>query len=369
MKGLKLFITVLLSAAVIGGLTLAIQGNTVQAKEAKTIKVAFIYPGPRNDGGWSEAHDKGRQYLQKTLPYVKTSYSENVKEGAPAEKVIRAYVNQGYKVIFATSFGYMDPMYNVAKDYPNVVFEHCSGFKMRKNMGNYFGRMYQPDYLAGLIAGFMTKTNYIGFVAPFSIPEVVREIDAFTIGVREVNPKAEVHVIWTNSWFDPVKESNAAQTFLNNGADVIASGVDSPAPINAAAKKGKYAIGYDSDMAHFAPKAVLCSRVWDWGPFYVKTVKAVANGTWKAEAYWGGMETGLVKLSPFGPMVPEKVKKYVEAKKKLIIAHKFDPFQGPIYDQKGNLKVKKGQTLSDKDKLSLQWFVKGVVGSIPKSGS
>ncbi len=369
MKGLKLFLSILVVAALIGAGIFLAKGTVAQAKEAKTMKVAFIYPGPRNDGGWSQAHDNGRIYLEKKLPNVKTSYSESVKEGAPAEKVIRAYVNQGYKVIFATSFGYMDPMLNVAKDYPDVVFEHCSGFKKAKNMGNYFGRMYQPDYLAGLIAGFMTKSNYIGFVAPFPIPEVVREIDSFTIGVREVNPKAEVHVIWTNSWFDPVKEGNAAQTFLTNGADVIASGVDSPAPINAAAKKGKFAVGYDSDMAHFAPKAVLCSRVWDWGPFYVKTVKAVMDGTWKSESFWGGMETGIVKLSPYGPMVPEKVKKYVEAKKKLIIAKKYDPFEGPIYDQKGNLKVKKGQILSDKDKLSLQWFVKGVVGTIPKSGS
>ena len=366
MKKWKLILGIFLGVAILGTLALTFQDTPVQAKEAKIIKVAFLYPGPRNDGGWSQAHDMGRLYLQKALPNVKTSFSENVKEGAPSEQVLRSYANQGYKVIFGTSFGYMDPLYNVAKSYPNVIYEHCAGFKMRKNMGAYFGRMYQPDYLSGLIAGFMTKTNYIGFVAPFSIPEVVREIDAFTIGVREANPKAEVHVIWTNSWFDPVKEGNAANTFLNNGADVIASGVDSPAAITAAAKKGKYAIGYDSDMAHFAPKAVLCSRVWDWGPFYVKTVKAVMNGTWKAESFWGGMETGLVKMSPYGPMVPEKVKKYVEARKKLIIAGKYDPFEGPIYDQKGNLKVKKGQTLSDKDKLSLQWFVKGVVGSIPK---
>jgi len=366
MKNLKLFLSVLLSVALLGTVTFFVGGNVAQAKEAKTIKVAFIYVGPRNDGGWSQAHDAGRLYLEKMLPNVKTSFSESVKEGAPAERVFRSYVNQGYKVIFATSFGYMDPMYNVAKDYPNVVFEHCSGFKASKNMGNYFGRMYQPDYLSGLVAGFMTKTNYIGFVAPFSTPEVVREINSFTIGVREVNPKAEVHVIWTNSWFDPVKEGNAAQTFLSNNADVIASGVDSPAAIEAAAKKGKYAVGYDSDMSHFAPQAVLTSRVWDWGPYYVKTVKSVMNGTWKSGAYWGGMNTGIVRLAPYGPMVPAKVKKYVEAKKKLIIKGKFHPFTGRLYDQKGELKLKKGQVMSDKDMLSIQWFVRGVIGSIPK---
>jgi len=367
MKRFKLVLSILLAVALVGALGVFVKAGVAQAKGVKKVKAAFIYVGPRNDGGWTQAHDVGRLYLQKKMPGVKTSYSENVKEGAPAEKVIRSYVNQGYNVIFATSFGFMDPMLNAAKDYPKVVFEHCSGFKKAKNMGNYFGRMYQPDYLAGLVAGFMTKTNYIGFVAPFPIPEVVREINAFTIGVREVNAKAKVHVIWTNSWFDPVKEGNAAQTFLSNNADIIASGVDSPAAINAAAKKGKYAIGYDSDMAHFAPKAVLCSRVWNWGPFYANTVKAVMNGTWKSEAYWGGLETGLVKLSPYGPMVPAKVKKYVEAKKKLIIAGKFKPFSGALYDQKGKLRVKKGQVLPDKDKLSIQWFVKGVVGSIPKS--
>jgi len=367
MKRFKLVLSVLIVVALVGALGVFVKAGVAQAKDAKKIKAAFIYVGPRNDGGWTQAHDKGRLYLQKKMPGIKTSYSESVKEGAPAEKVVRSYVNQGYNVIFGTSFGFMDPMLNVAKDYPKVIFEHCSGFKKAKNMGNYFGRMYQPDYLSGLVAGFMTKTNYIGFVAPFPIPEVVREINAFTIGVREVNPKAEVHVIWTNSWFDPVKEGNAAQTFLSNNADIIASGVDSPAAISAAAKKGKYAIGYDSDMAHFAPKAVLCSRVWNWGPYYVKVIKAVMNGTWKSEAYWGGMETGLVKLSSYGAMVPAKVKKYVEAKKKLIIEGKFEPFTGELFDQKGKLKVKKGQVLPDKDKLSIQWFVKGVVGSIPKS--
>ncbi len=336
---------------------------------ADKMKVAFIYVGPHNDGGWTQAHDNGRIYLEKHVPGVVTTYSENVPEGAPAEKVIRDYANQGYKVIFATSFGFMDPMYNVAKDYPNVVFEHCSGYKTRKNMGTYFGRMYQPDYLAGIIAGFMTKDNYIGFVAPFSIPEVVREIDAFTIGVREVNKKAKVHVIWTNSWFDPVKEANAANTFLANGADIIASGTDSPAPLQAAEKKGKYSIGYDNDMAKFAPKSVLTSRIWHWGIFYTKVVKEVKAGTWKSTQYWGGMKDGIVSLAPYGPMVPEKVKAYVKKREKLILAGKFDPFDGPIYDQKGTLKVKKGQQLSDKDKLSLQWFVQGVVGSIPKSGS
>ena len=342
-------------------------GNAQKPKEK--IKVAMLLVGPKNDGGWSQAHYEGLMYLKDHDPNVEVAYSENVPEGAPAEKVLRDYCNQGYKVIFGTSFGFMDPMVNVSKDYPDVVFEHCSGYKTTKNMGTYFGRMYQPDYLAGLVAGMMTKTNYIGFVAPFSIPEVVREIDAFTIGVREVNPKAEVHVVWLNTWFDPTKEGNAAKTFIANGADIIASGMDSPAPLVEAQKAGIYAIGYDRDMESYAPKAVLTSRIWHWGVFYTQCLKEVEDGTWKPTQYWGGMKDGIVSLAPFGPMVPEKVKQYVEKREEEIKNGTFKVFAGPIYDQDGNLKVPKGQELSDADKLQLQWFVKGVVGSIPKSGS
>ncbi len=344
------------------------QGGSAQKPKEK-IKVAMLLVGPKNDGGWSQAHYEGLMYLKDHDPNVEVAYSENVPEGAPAEKVLRDYCNQGYKVIFGTSFGFMDPMYNVAKDYPDVIFEHCAGYKTRKNMGTYFGRMYQPDYLAGLVAGMMTKTNYIGFVAPFSIPEVVREIDSFTIGVREVNPKAEVHVVWLNTWFDPTKEGNAAKTFIANGADIIVSGMDSPAPLEEAQKAGIYAIGYDRDMASFAPKAVLTSRIWHWGIFYTKCLKEVEDGTWKPTQYWGGMNEGIVDLAPFGPMVPQKVKDYVLKREQEIKDGTFKVFAGPIYDQEGKLRVPKGQELSDADKLQLQWFVKGVIGSIPKSGS
>lgn len=344
------------------------QGGNAQKPEEK-IKVAMILIGPKNDGGWSQAHYEGLMYLKDHDPNVEVAYSESVSEGAPAEKVLRDYCSQGYKVIFGTSFGFMKPMVNVSKDYPDVVFEHCSGYKTTENMGTYFGRMYQPDYLSGLVAGMMTKTNYIGFVAPFSTPEVVREIDSFTIGVREVNPKAEVHVVWLNTWFDPTKETNAAKTFIANGADIIVSGMDSPASLKEAQEEGVYGIGYDKDMAKFAPKAVLTSRVWHWGVFYTKCLKEVENGTWKPTQYWGGMDEGIVDLAPFGPMVPQNVKDYVLKREQEIKDGKFKVFAGPIYDQEGNLKVPEGQELSDADKLELQWFVKGVVGTIPESGS
>ncbi len=369
-KILALFIAVLFVVTIFAGCAPKPAQNPSQpAKPAKKIKVAMVLVGPKNDGGWSQAHYEGLMYLKDHDPNVEVAYSESVQEGAPCEKVVRDYCNQGYKVIFTTSFGFMDPTLNAAKDYPDVVFEHCSGYKTAKNMGNYFGRMYQPDYLAGLVAGKMTKSNYIGFVAPFSTPEVVREIDAFTLGAREVNPKVEVHVVWLNTWFDPTKEGNAAKTFIANGADVVASGMDSPAPLEEAQKAGVYAIGYDRDMASFAPKAVLTSRIWHWGVYYTKVLKEVEDGTWKPTAYWGGMNEGIVDLAPLGPMVPDNVKELVKKREDAIKAGTFKVFTGPIYDQDGNLKVKEGEELPDGDKLQLQWFVKGVVGTIPKGGS
>jgi basic membrane protein A len=359
MKKLKVLVVILMLVMLV-----SIFVGVGQAEEK--IKVAFIYVGPHNDGGWSQAHDEGRIYLEEKLPYVETAYSETVPEGAPCEKVIRDYCNQGYKVIFTTSFGFMDPTFNAAKDYPDVIFEHCSGYKTLDNLGNYFGRMEQPDYLSGLVAGMMTKSNYIGFVAPFSIPEVVREIDSFTIGAREVNPKAEVHVIWLNSWLDPVQEANAAQTFIANGADIIASGMDTPASLQVAEKAGKYGIGYDKDMAAAAPKACLTSRIWHWGLYYTQVLEAVRAGTWKSGSYWGGMETGLVELAPYGPMVPQNVRDYVNKRKQEIIEGKFEWSSGPLKDQNGNLAVKEGEKISDAEQLSLQWFVEGVIGTIPK---
>jgi len=335
-----------------------------QAEEK--IKVAFIYNGPYNDGGWSQTHDEGREYLEKTLNYVETHFSDNVSEDASSENVIRNYVNQGYKVIFTTGFGYMDPTLNVAKDYPDVVFGHCSGYKTANNMGTYFGRLYQADYLAGLVSGKMTKSNYIGYVAPFSIPEVVRRINGFTIGVRETNPNAEVHVIWINSWFDPAMEGNAADILLANGADIIVTGNNTPVPLKQAEKAGKYAIGNDLDMSSSAPKAVLTSVMVNWGIYYVKTLKAVHDGTWEPEEYWGGMQEGVTEIAPYGPMVPEDARKYVDKRKQEIIDGAFKVFTGPLYDQNGKLMVKEGEELPDGDKLSIQWFVEGVVGTIPK---
>lgn len=333
---------------------------------AEKLKVAFIYVGPVGDAGWSYAHDQGRKYLVEQLPNVETTYQESVPEGADAERVITELVEKGNKIIFATSFGYMDAMLKVAQKYPDVVFLHCSGYKTAKNMGTYFGRMYQARYLSGIVAGKSTKTNTIGYVAAHPIPEVIRGINAFTLGVRSVNPKATVKVVWTNTWYDPAKEKDAAKSLLDAGADVIAQHQDTPGPQQAAQEKGAYSVGYNTDMRPFAPKAVLTSPVWNWGPYYVKTVKAVMDGTWKSEQYWGPMSDKIVDLAPYGEMVKDDVKQLVEAKKKQILDGSWDVFTGPIKDQKGTVKVAEGSKMSDKEMLEFNWFVEGVEGTIPQ---
>jgi len=329
------------------------------------MKVAFVYVGPVGDAGWTYAHDQGRKYLESKMPDVETTFVESVPEGADAERILTELAEKGNKVIFATSFGYMDYVLRVAQKYPNVVFEHCSGYKTAPNVGTYFGRMYQARYLSGIVAGKMTKSNIIGYVAAHPIPEVIRGINAFTLGVRSVNPNAKVKVVWTNTWYDPAKEKEAAKGLLAVGADVIAQHQDTPGPQQAAEEKGAYGIGYNSDMRSFAPKAVLTGPVWNWGPYYVRVVQAVKNGTWKSEQYWGPMSDGIVDLGPYGPMVPDDVKKLVEAKKQEILSGKWDVFTGPIKDQKGVVRVPAGQKMSDADMLSFNWFVEGVEGTIP----
>jgi basic membrane protein A len=334
-------------------------------KPQAKIKAAFIYVSPVGDAGWTFAHDNARNATQKALPYVETAFTESVPEGADAERVINQYVRRGYNLIFTTSFGYMDPTINVAKRNPNVVFMHCSGFKTANNVGTYFGRMYQPRYLTGIVAGKMTKSNVVGYVAAHPIPEVIRGINAFTLGVRSVNPKAKVHVVWTQTWYDPAKEREAAESLLDVKADVIAQHQDSPGPQQAAEKRGHYSIGYNTNMSSFAPKAHLTAPVWDWSVVYKKVAEQVHKGTWKSGQYWGGLKDGVVDLAPFGPMVPKAVQDLVNQKKAAMKAGKFDVFEGPVKDQSGKVRVASGR-MSDKDMLSMSFFVEGVVGKIPK---
>ncbi|MGD9181955.1 MAG: BMP family ABC transporter substrate-binding protein [Desulfobacterales bacterium] len=337
------------------------------AEAAEALKAAFIYVGPIGDLGWSWEHDRGRKMLEAEFgDKIKTTYIESVPEGPDAARVIRQYAQQGYKVIFATSFGYMDPMLEVARDFPDIYFEHCSGFKTAPNMSTYFGRMYQPRYLSGIVAGKMTKTNIIGYAAAFPIPEVLRGINAFTLGVRSVNPKAQVRVVWTNTWFDPVKEREAAVALLDAGADIIAQHQDTTEPQKAAKERGLMSIGYDSDMRGFVGDSVLASPIWNWGSYYVDTVKAVLNGTWKTHQYWGGLKEGIVQLSEFSPKVPQAVRGMVAAKQKEMLSGTWDVFNGPIKDQNGKEMVPAGSKMSDPDMLNMGYFVEGVIGKAGK---
>ena len=329
---------------------------------AKEMNVGFVYVTPIGDGGWSYAHNQGRLEIEK-MDGVKTSFVEAVNEGPDSERVILNMARKGYDLIFATSFGYMDPMLKVAKQFPETTFMHCSGFKTADNMGTYFGRMYQARYLSGMVAGAMTKSNIMGYVAAFPIPEVIRGINAFTLGAQSVNPDVTVRVVWTKTWYDPATEKEAAKSLLDVGADVIAQHQDSPGPQEAAEEKGVYSVGYNSDMSKFAPKAHLTAPVFNWAPIYTNAVKQVQAGEWKSESIWVGLEAGVVDLAPMGAMVPKDVQEKVMAKKQAIIAGEKD-FVGPIKDQGGTEKVAAGQAMADGDMLGMTWFVEGVVGTI-----
>jgi len=336
-----------------------------QGAKAEPFKIAFVYIGPPGDLGWTYMHDVGRKQMMDVYGnQVDVGFIESVEEGPDSARIMRQYATQGYDAIFATSFGYMDYMHEVAMDFPDVYFEHCSGYKTADNMATYFGRMYQPRYLSGLVAGKMTKSNIIGYVAAFPIPEVVRGINAFTLGVQEVNPNAKVHVVWTNTWYDPVKEREAAIALLDQGADILAQHQDTTEPPKAAQERGKLSIGYDADMRQFVGDSVLVSPVWNWGTYYIDTVGKMLDGTWETHQFWGGLTEDAVKLSDFSPLVPQDIRDIVMDKKAKIESGEWDVFNGPIYNQEGEVVVPKGQVMSDIDKLNMSFFVKGVVGRV-----
>jgi basic membrane protein A and related proteins len=335
------------------------------------VKVGFIYVGPIGDMGWTYAHDQGRLELESNLPNVKSTYQESVPEtAADAERAIRQLAQDGNQVIFTTSFGYMDPTINVAKDFPDTVFVHISGYKTAENVGTAFGKIEEPRYVSGWIAGKMAASGKLGYVAAFPIPEVIRGINAFTLGVRAANPAATVNVVWTNTWFDPQAERLAAEALLDGGADVIAQHQDTAGPSQAAEARGKYAVGYDSDQTSAAPKAILTRPIWHWGGFYTDTVKAVIDGTWTTSQYWGGWQDGIVDLSPITDLVPDEIKTEAET---MIESFKkgeqtiFTVFAGPLTDQTGAEKVAEGAAMTGEELLSMTWFVAGVNGEIPSS--
>lgn len=332
--------------------------------QTKQIKAGFIYVGPVGDAGWSFAHDQGRQEMEK-LPFVEPStYIESVPGGAESARVINGLVRRGHNLIFTTSFGYMDATIDVAARNKDVVFMHASGYKTAANVGTYFGRMYEPRYLSGMIAGKMTEKNIIGYVAAFPIPEVIRGINAFTLGVRSVNPDAQVRVVWTQTWFDPGVERDAADSLLDVGADVLAMHQDAPATLQAAEARGAYVIGYNSDNRRFAPNAFLTAPVWNWGPLYSHIAQGVHDGTWTSEQIWWGMGEDLVQLAPFSDRIPADVQTLVNQRAAEIKAGTFHPFTGPIKDRDGKEVIAGGQTMSDPDLLSMNFFVEGVQGTL-----
>ena len=339
------------------------------APAASKFKIAFVYIGPPGDLGWTYEHDRGRKLLQEHFgDKIETTAIENVPEGPDAARVIRQYAQQGYNMIFTTSFGYMDPTIEVAKEFPNVYFEHCSGYKTAENVATYFGQIEEARYLSGLVAGKMTKSNIIGYVGAFPIPEVIRGCNAFTLGVRAANPKAEVRIVWTNTWYDPVKEREAAVALLDQGADIIAQHQDTTEPQKAAAERGMLSIGYDSDMSKFVGDTVLTGPVWNWSTYYIQTVQDALDGKWKTHQYWGGMKEGVVTLAPLSDKVPQEVKDFVQAEEaKFLSGEKtdLDVFAGPLKDNTGKEMVAAGQKMTQDEILNMNWLVEGVKGTIP----
>ncbi len=349
-----------LTAALISG------ANVAQAAD-DPMKVGFVYVGPVGDHGWTYQHDQGRLAIEKRFgDKVKTSYVENVAEGADAERVISKMARSGHDLIFTTSFGFMNPTLKVAKQFPKVVFEHATGYKMNKNLATYVGKTYEGRYVSGYVAGKMTKTKKVGYIASFPIPEVIRDINAVKLAMNTIDPSIELKIVWVSTWYDPAKEADAANSLIDQGVDVILQHTDSPAALQAAERRGVYAIGQASDMSHFAPKAHLLSVVDDWETHYVDTVQSVMDKKWKSRDYWGGFKDNMIVIPEFSKVIPSDVvtraNQYIED----IKSGAFHPFTGPIYDQAGNLKVKEGEVLPHKDIAGMNWYVKGIEGKIPK---
>jgi basic membrane protein A and related proteins len=340
------------------------------AQAAPPLKVGFVYVSPIGDAGWTYQHNQGRLAMEKALgSQVSTTAVESVPEGADAERVMRDLVAQGHKLIFATSFGYLEPALRVAADHPDVVIEHAGGFKTAKNLNTYNARYYEPRYLAGLLAGKTSKSGIAGYVAGFPVPEVIQGINAFTLGMRAANPKAQVKVLWLNTWFDPVREREAAVSLIDQGADVLTNHSGSPAVPQAAQayfkSKGVRMVSYQSDMSRYAPDAQLTAITHQWGGYYTRVAESVRKGTWQAKPVWGGMKDGLVALAPFSPSVPAEVVKLVKAREADIVAGRFHPFSGTLVDTNGSVRQRDG-VMDDASLATMTWFVQGVTGSLPK---
>jgi basic membrane protein A and related proteins len=332
------------------------------------MKVAFAYVGPVGDAGWTFAHDRARKEVEAELSgRVKTSFVENVPEAADAERVIRDMVEQGNTLIFGTTFGYMEPMLKVAADNKAVRFEHATGYKTAENLRTYDSRTFEGAYLAGVIAGSMTKTKTLGVVASIPIPEVIRNIDSFTLGAQTMNPDVKTKVVWVNKWFDPPKEREAAKALLDQGADVLMQNTDSSAVLQAAEKAGKMAFGWDSDMSKFGPTAHLASAIINWAPYYEKAMRDALDGTWKTEQTWWGVKEGAIDVVSISEKVPAATRAKVEELKRGLKDGTFVIWKGPLQDQSGKEVLKAGEVGEVKMLLGIDFYVKGVEGKLPSA--
>jgi len=336
------------------------------AAKAEPLKIAFAYVGPVGDGGWTFAHDNARKAVEKEFgDKIVTSFVENVPESADAERVIRDMATQGNKVIFGTTFGYMETMLKLAPEFKDVKFEHATGYKTADNMRTYDSRTYEGAYMAGVIAGKMSKTGTLGVVASVPIPEVIRNINSFTLGAQTSNPKIKTKVVWVNEWFNPPKETEAATSLINGGADVLFQNTDSPAVLKTAQDKGKRAFGWDSDMTAYGPKAHLASSIINWTPYYIKATKDALEGTWTTGGVWWGVKEGAIDIVSIAEDVPAETKAKVDEVKAGLKAGTFSIWKGPLVDNTGKTLLKEGEVADDKFLSGVMFYVKGVEGKVP----
>lgn len=340
-------------------------GGDTPAAEGEVIKAGFIFIGPINDGGWTQAHNEGREQAAEALEgKAELIYKENIPEGPEAAQAMQTMIDDGVKIIFANSFGYGDTMKELAEANPDVKFEHATGAGTLENFATYYGAAEDTIYLTGLAAGAaIPEGGTVGFVAPFPIPEVIRHINAFQIGVAEVNPTATTKVVWTNTWFDPAVERQAADSLIAEGVDAIASGQDSPAPGEAAKAANLPFVGYDSDQSENFADIWLTASLYNWGPYYTERIQAVIDGTWETGDYYGNIADGFVSLAPFGARVSEETIALIEQRQQELIDGEYYEFEGPLLDQDGELRVPEGERLTLEDILAMDWFVEGVIGS------
>ncbi len=358
------------AVALAAALVLAACSDNEQASapegSSDRVKAGFIYVGPVSDGGWTYEHNQGRLAVEAAFgDKVETTFVESVSEGPDAERVLSQMANDGADIIFTTSFGFMNPTVKVAEQFPNVKFEHATGFKRADNLATYSSRFYEGRHVLGLIAGQMTKTNTIGYIASFPIPEVVRGINAAYLAAKSVNPDVQFKIIWVSTWFDPGKEADAAKALIDQGADILMQHTDSPAAMQIAEQRGIFAFGQASDMAAHGPNAQLTSIIDDWAPYYIERVGAVIDGTWSSSDTWGGFNTGMVALAPYGAAVPDDVKAMAEEARIAISEGRLHPFTGPVNKQDGSPWLAAGETADDGTLLGMDFYVEGIEGSLP----